>query len=234
MTSQTGLPRPACSAVILAGGRSRRMGRCKALLPLGGETLLARLVGRLSAFPEVLISANDPALGAGLPARVVADRFPDAGPAGGLHAALTAAKLPFALCVPCDLPNFSAAAAACLLGAFPPDADALVCVDGAGRVHPLCGIYARSALPAIGEQLANRRFRVMELLRRLDCRYLSTAGLLPDSVFYNVNTPQAYRRLLEGARPAEQTIGGNLAWSNGSFQNCPTPGLTSRPSRPAL
>lgn len=49
-------------AVILAGGQSRRMGRCKALLTVDGQTLLARTAQQLTAFSELLLSANDPAL----------------------------------------------------------------------------------------------------------------------------------------------------------------------------
>ena len=58
-------------AVILAGGRSRRMGQCKAELVLGGETLLARTVRQLADFSELWLSANDPKLAEGLPPRFV-------------------------------------------------------------------------------------------------------------------------------------------------------------------
>ena len=75
-------------AVILAGGSSSRMGRCKAEIVIGGETLLARTVRQLTDFPECLLSANDPALAKGLPVRLVADRYPAAGPLSGLEAAL--------------------------------------------------------------------------------------------------------------------------------------------------
>ena len=82
-----------CGAVILAGGRSSRMGRCKALLELDGETLISRLAGELSAFDELLISSNDEALAAGLPGRVVRDVFPGCGPLAGLHESLSATEM---------------------------------------------------------------------------------------------------------------------------------------------
>ena len=64
-----------CAVVILAGGQSRRMGRCKALLPLGSETMLAHITKQLEQFPERWLSANDRALGDGFPGRTVPDMF---------------------------------------------------------------------------------------------------------------------------------------------------------------
>ena len=60
-----------CGAVLLAGGKSRRMGQCKALLEVEGETLLQRTVRMLAAFEELWLSTNDPALSEGLPVRLV-------------------------------------------------------------------------------------------------------------------------------------------------------------------
>lgn len=184
-----------CGAVILAGGRSRRMGRTKALLPLAGTTLIAHLAGELSAFDELLVSANDPALAAGLSAKVVADAYFDCGPLAGLHAALTAAEHDALLCVPCDLPLFTAQAADCLLRNFPEGADAMTCVDSRGGIHPLCGIYTKAALPAIEQHLKERRLKLRDLLTRLNCSDFHTAGHFSDSVLMNVNTIEDYSHI---------------------------------------
>lgn len=184
-----------CGAVILAGGRSSRMGRCKALLELDGETLISRLAGELSAFDELLISSNDETLAAGLPGRVVRDVFPGCGPLAGLHAALSATEKEYLLCIPCDYPCFTAEGAAALLSAFVPGRDAMVCRDTEGRIHPLCGIYARTAAQTMERRLRAGRFRMMELLSEL--RTDQVSGLLPDGQLINVNTPEAFRHLAE-------------------------------------
>ena len=189
-----------CGAVILCGGQSRRMGTCKARLAVEGEPVLHRLAGALSFFEERLLSANDASLGAGLSWTVVEDRFPGLGPGAGLHAALLASKKEALLCVPCDLPAFSEQAARCLLAQFPGDCAAMVCRDSTGQLHPLCGIYTREMLPALERRLAAGRCRMTEALEDAPTVVLDTAGLLPDDVFFNMNTPADHRRAEEMIR----------------------------------
>lgn len=189
-----------CGAVILCGGRSRRMGTCKALLHIDGEPVLQRLAGVLSFFEERILSANDAGLGAGLSWTLVEDRFPGLGPGAGLHAALLAAEKEALLCVPCDLPAFSERAARCLLENFPQDRAAMVCRDAAGRLHPLCGIYTKRMVPALERRLAAGRCRMTELLEDEPTAVLDTAPLLPDDVFFNMNTPADYHRAEEKVR----------------------------------
>ena len=186
-------------AVILAGGSSSRMGRCKAEIVIGGETLLARTVRQLTDFPECLLSANDPALAAGLPVRRVADLYPGAGPLAGLEAALTETACEALVCVPCDLPNLTAAVPRLLAERFSPELDALVLADSGGRLHPLCGVYHRRALPAIRRQLEQGEWRVLDLLPHL--RWARLSGVVPDRVLYNLNTPEDLLRLSNAADP---------------------------------
>src|SRR5437588_3240086 len=101
-----------CAVVILAGGKSSRMGQPKAWLEFGGEPLLARIVRRLRpGFEEfVVVSAPGqevPAVGA----TVVHDEQPGEGPVGGLVVGLRAVTRPLALALSCDVPFVSAAVA---------------------------------------------------------------------------------------------------------------------------
>ena len=182
-------------AVILAGGQSRRMGRCKALLTVDGQTLLARTAQQLTAFSELLLSANDPALARQVPARLVRDNYPNGGPLAGLEAALTVSRHEALVCVPCDLPHLTAEVPRALAARLPPEADAMVFVDRTGRVHPLCGVYRRRILPVLRRQLERRALRVTELLECVQSVYLPADGLVPDEVFHNLNTPEDLRKL---------------------------------------
>lgn len=184
-----------CGAVILAGGGSRRMGSAKALLTIDGQTMLERTLAQLTDFEEILISANDPALCPDLP--TVGDRFSDAGPLAGLHAALCAAKSPALFCVPCDLPNFSPELPRLLLSRMPETAEICISADSTGRAHPLCGIFRRSILPRLETYLDQGGRRVMGFIEECSSLCISTAGLLPDEIFFNMNTPLEFRAAAE-------------------------------------
>ena len=184
-----------CDGVILAGGQSRRMGQCKALLPLEGETILARIAKEMQMFPQCWLSANDPALSEAFPGKTVSDIFLHCGPLAGLHAVFTVTDKPYLFCVPCDMPFFCGELAKEMLDTFPNDVHALVCVDATGVVHPLCGISSRTALPEITKHLKNKEFRVMTLLETLRCAYFRADTRFPQRTFWNINTREAYHRL---------------------------------------
>ena len=191
------LTKDCCTPVILAGGASRRMGTCKALLKINGETMLSRILRQLSEFDRVLLSTGDPTLGEGLSVECTPDLYPGMGPLAGLHAAFCAVDSEALLVLPCDLPFFTKQAAEYLLDHMPEDADALVCMDSTGRIHPLCGIYRRSVLPALEARLKAGELRVMSFLYSLNWKGLQDAEILPDKLFINVNSPEIYREITE-------------------------------------
>lgn len=189
------------SGVIVAGGRSRRMGRDKALLDLGGRPVIARVAGSLaSACAEVLVAGGEPGRYAFLGLREAPDRYPGLGPLAGVHAGLDAMARPAGLFVACDMPFLSSHLLHGLArrGAEG-DVDAVV-PRVAGRPEPLCAWYRRTLLPA-AEAVLDRgggpvaalweapgaRITWMEEdeLRRLDPELLS---------FANLNSPGDYDR----------------------------------------
>ncbi|MCX7669591.1 MAG: molybdenum cofactor guanylyltransferase [Anaerolineae bacterium] len=203
------------SVLILAGGRSRRMGRDKIWMELDGIPLIERLVRRvLPLAAEILFSTNAAerfaAYGATLPVptRIVADRFPDAGPLAGLHAGLYAARHELLLALAADLPFVNPDLIRHLIGltegfdaVVPQTADA---TTGTLQWEPLHALYRRTCLPAIEAHLAAGQRPVIcffdavrvravppEELRRFDPDLLS---------FFNINTPADWARGREVAR----------------------------------
>ena len=97
------------SAVILAGGQSRRLGRDKAVEPIGGLPLIRRVIERVEQVAsEVLVVVADSSREGELPLdsrhRVVLDRYPGTGSLGGIFSGLEAASNPWAIAVACDMP----------------------------------------------------------------------------------------------------------------------------------
>ncbi len=96
---------PRVSAVILAGGESRRMGREKAFVELGGVPLVKRVIeGVAPICTEIIFVTNDAARYTQFGYRTVADVYPGKGSLGGIFSGLQAAREEYALAVACDMP----------------------------------------------------------------------------------------------------------------------------------
>jgi molybdopterin-guanine dinucleotide biosynthesis protein A len=183
------------AAAIVAGGPARRLGGiAKPFINIGGRTVAERQLALLrSAFPRVLVVANDPAPWAELAVEVVGDRVLGGGPLSGIDAALTAAEGSDAVvCVAGDLPFLTPAMLAALRDRAP-DADAVAPRGLAGRIEPLCARYGRALLPAIDARLRAGELAVHELLDGAAVAWLEgdeLRALDPDGTcFLNLNTP---------------------------------------------
>ena len=190
---------------ILAGGESRRMGRPKALLPVGSTTLLEWLIDRLGPhFREVLVSVAGTAtsLPPKLDATIVTDLHVRSGPLAGVEAALAAASHDPVLVVAVDMPRVTPALARALVAACRGHDAAVPRLDG--RPEPACAAYSRSAAGPIGASLRADRRRAADALAELDVRYLDEKELEEAGggrlTFANLNTPADYRDFLEALR----------------------------------
>lgn len=156
------------SAVVLAGGRSTRMGRDKARLTLAdGRTLLARQLGliRAAGAAEIFVSARpEQELELG-DATLVIDRNPDCGPLGGIAAALAATSHPHLLVLAIDLARMPAAYLATLVVGRSPTCGVIPLRQG--RPEPLAAIYPREAAPLATQALAAGERRATEWARQL-------------------------------------------------------------------
>ena len=186
---------PPATLLLLAGGESRRMGRPKALLDVGGETLVEWIAGRLApGFAEVLVSADDERIAVPGATRV-RDLHVGAGPLAGIEAGLAAARHERVFVVACDMPGVTPAIAEAVLAALDAHDAAVPRVEG--RPQPAAAAYARSAAPAIASALGRGERRVRSLLEELDVAWVD--GLDP-AAFRNLNTPEDYRAFLDALR----------------------------------
>lgn len=198
---------PSLSVLILAGGHSSRMGQDKVWLTWKGLPLVEHVARRLLPLAvEILFSTNSPepyqALIARLPipARVVLDRFPGAGPLAGLHAGLQAARHDLVAAVAADMP-FANLRLLQLMIERAAGYDAVVpttpsTVGGPPELEPLHALYRRSCLSAIESHLAQGRRRMVSFLADVRVYYLAPAEIATFdptfAAFTNVNTPQEW------------------------------------------
>jgi molybdopterin-guanine dinucleotide biosynthesis protein A len=166
------------------------MGRDKAALAVGGESLAARTAARLARVcPEVLVADGGRALVPGL--RSVADG-PGKGPAAGiLGAAALAPGLPL-LVLACDLPAVPVSLLAALAGVRGHD---LLLPRWRGGIEPLCALYGPRALAALAHRVARGLFALHDLpeeeglaVHWLEGDLLTRHGR-PEEMFLNLNTP---------------------------------------------
>jgi molybdopterin-guanine dinucleotide biosynthesis protein A len=189
---------PNISAAILAGGKSRRMGRNKALLPFRGRPLVARVHETLQPlFEDIFLVTNDPGLFDFLPCPKIPDRVPGKGPISGVDAALRHSRNPYVLVVGCDTP-FLFPSLLELLAGKTEEAD-LVIPCGPHGPEPLCAVYGKECLPLIEESLRKGDFSLMALIGRLRTREIpaeEVAAVDPGfRSFMNINTPRDFRML---------------------------------------
>lgn len=208
------------SAVILAGGKSSRMGRSKALLPFDGEPLirhlvrtleplftdvvvvggageefveLAGLLGSLRSQPNELNKLNKPNL------TLVRDEIAYQGPVGGIYYGLREAKGEFVFLTSCDAPFLNLALISHLISQIS-DYDVVV-PYWRERFQPLHAVYRRSVAPLLGEQLERGELRPIFLYEKVRTRRVSEDEIRrfdPEGLsFLNMNTPEDYEAALK-------------------------------------
>ena len=186
--------------IIAAGGKSTRMGRDKRFLPLDGEALLARTLrmGCMVGFSSIVLAAEGErsdltALAEEHGAYLVTDEISAQGPAAAIAAGLAAAKTEWALVLSADMPFYDFELVRTLLPYANGDTQVIL-PTLSGYWQPLAALYRRDAGAAFGTAIARGDRKLGVILRGLAvCEVPLTvdAGL-----FFNVNTPAAYRLAL--------------------------------------
>ncbi len=197
------------NAFVLAGGQSTRMGRDKAMLPLGGRPLIEHALDKLRALgfsPRIVGSRSDLAAFAA----VVPDRHPQAGPLGGIEAALAASDTEQNFFLPVDLPWLPLEFLRWMIDRAN-GTEALATIPRLqGRPQPLCAVYGKALLPYAQAALVADDAKVMRAVERA----ANATGLRIDSFdvetvaaaqsweqplplrrwFENINTPADFKK----------------------------------------
>lgn len=200
---------PPASAILLAGGESKRLGQDKSLLMVEGQPLVAHTAHKLAALSDDLILVtNHPEryTPMNLPVRLVPDEQPGVGALMGLYSGLNAARYPRAVAVACDMPFLNLPLLRYML-ARSDDCD-LVIPRLEEMLEPLHAVYGRACLAPMARLLAQGRRRIVsffpevrvcyverQVVERFDPQHLS---------FFNVNTWQDWSR----AQQMFQQVGG--------------------------
>ncbi len=193
------------AAFVLAGGSSERMGRDKALLELGGVPMVLRAARLAQPYASSVAIVAPRERYAHLDIGIVPDRWPGAGPLGGIATALCTTSAEWNLILGCDLPYLTPEWVAWLISrALDSPAHAVVPESRRG-LEPLAAMYQQSCGAALAAAVERGTRRVTEGLSEIlfervsaaEWRELDPTGTL----FENMNTPEDYahaRRRIKG------------------------------------
>ena len=185
------------SGVVLAGGLSRRLGRDKAVEPIGGEPLIQRVASRLSQVSsQTVVVVNEPGRAKALPipdsATVAVDIYPNKGSLGGIFTGLSATVTDWAFVVSCDMPFLNTALLS-YMSSLRDGFDVVAPLIG-GRPEPTHALYHKVCLPHIRRRLDAGELKISGFFDEVRVRYVSESELDridPERLsFFNVNTQE--------------------------------------------
>ena len=192
-------PAGEATAVILAGGKSSRMGQPKALLLFAGEPLIVHLVCRLGQlFSDIVVVAAPEQDLPALSATIVRDDVAHQGPVGGIYYGLEAARREICFVASCDAPFLNLRLIAYLMTQIS-DFDVVVPFIQ-DRYQPLHAVYRKRVAPFLKEQLERGELRPIFLYDKVRTRKVTESEMHPHDPenlsFLNMNTPEDYQAAL--------------------------------------
>lgn len=178
------------SAIILAGGKSTRMGTDKALIQFNGESLLGNALKLCKPFfHPVFISSNNPEHE--FPGcRRINDVFPGCGPIGGIFSCLLQTQTDWNFVLSVDS-TFVEPAFVSFLVSETGDWDAIIPVHRNG-IEPLIGIYHRQCLPVVEKHIKSGNYKMQDLFDELRVHFVDAQNWVEryPQIFTNFNSPE--------------------------------------------
>jgi molybdopterin-guanine dinucleotide biosynthesis protein A len=188
------------TSIILAGGKSSRLGQSKALQIIGGKSLIQWVVDRLAILSTEIIIAT--AHGEAIPCssavkiKTVADIYPGKGPLVGIYSGLTASSSSRAIVVGCDTPFLSVSLLE-YMTQFSPTFDVVV-PRIEKKVEPLCAVYSKNCVAPILELLKQDELGISKLFSMVKVKYVGEDKINsfdPEHLsFFNINSQDDLER----------------------------------------
>jgi len=183
------------TAVILAGGKSSRMGSNKAFLKLKGKTFIERQINLLrEMFDEIFISANTPSEYEYLNLPVFKDIYPDKGPLCGIYTSLINSSSLYTFMLACDMPFVEIGLIKYLKG-FTREYDVVVPKSERG-LEPLHAFYSKNCIDPIKKELDSNNLRIISFFSHVKVNVVELDNLTTSDSFKNsiknLNTRDEY------------------------------------------
>lgn len=188
----------AISFLILAGGKSRRMGVNKADLDFNGHTFLETLIikARSMGFSDIIISGYPHEIMGITP---IMDEFPDCGPLGGMYSSFKSAQNKFCFIITVDVPDLVEETIFALIDEHRKKGNAITLLSQNDKPEPLIGVYPTNCFEKIHPLITNGITKVFRLIDQYDYKIFKTPN--ENAPMENINTPDDYNRFLKARSP---------------------------------
>jgi molybdenum cofactor guanylyltransferase len=185
------------TAIVLAGGKSSRLGRDKALEKIGGKYLIERVIDSLAQFgDDIIVVTAAPCQLSNLNVEKVLDTYPRAGAKVGLCTGLNASLSFYSLVVACDMPFLNIDLLRYLLDSAP-GFDAVIPRIG-DKIEPLHAVYSKNCTPVLEEQINRGKLKISDLFSEINVRYVEVGEIerydLQHLSLFNINSEADLKR----------------------------------------
>ncbi|MEW5805753.1 MAG: molybdenum cofactor guanylyltransferase [Acidobacteriota bacterium] len=193
------------TGIILAGGKSRRMGRDKGLMELGGRKIVERIIDALiPSVSEILIITDRTDDYSFLNHPILEDLHKGKGPLAGIYTGLLNSRTDGNFIAGCDYPllepDFVRRVIEIFEHSLSSEGFEILIPEVDGKIHPLCSIYRRRCLASIKDNLQRGDLRVQSLCRKAKTHFIKgseLAGLDIERNLFNLNRPEELAKLME-------------------------------------
>ncbi|MEI8115200.1 MAG: molybdenum cofactor guanylyltransferase [Bacteroidia bacterium] len=185
------------TGIVLAGGRSSRMGSDKSLMVLNGKTLVEYAIDTLKPLCNKVVISSNNFIYDFTGCEVWPDELPDRAPMIGIYSCLKRSETNINFILSCDMPLISTAMLEHLIESSA-NHDITVPVHGDHFIEPLCGIYRKSSVETLKEFIEKGNFRLNECIQAGSHRLVKTDSNLSfytPGLFVNMNSPEDFRSI---------------------------------------
>ena len=189
---------PKITGIVLAGGKSSRMGSDKSKMILNGKTLIEYSIDALRPLCEKIVISSNKIIYDSTGCEVWPDELPDGSPMIGIYSCLKHSLTEINIILSCDMPLINPLLLEYLLSNSN-DFDITVPIHGNNLIEPLCGIYKKSCIDVLKGFIDQSNYRLNECIRSTSHRLVTIDSQTPgfsENQFSNINTREDFQNLL--------------------------------------
>ena len=180
------------TAIILAGGKSTRMGFDKALMKIRGKPIVEIIIQQLrSVFEDIILVTNKPDEFTGLDVMITGDILKDSGPLGGIHAGLVLSKSKYAFLTACDMPVISPDYAKYMMETAAKHLPHAVISDKGDWIEPFHALYSKDLADDIKTNVQAGKYKIFDVIKEKNIIRISEKKVREYSpgldIFINLN-----------------------------------------------